>query len=347
MARQEPVQEARRVGDWVLDAQSIGQGSFAVVWKAHHATTGAAAAVKEISLDKLNAKLRQSLESEVSILKRITHQNIVHLHEVLEVWALHAQRVASTWRRQLGGGAARKCGQLRCAVRSGVMNEFWSWRRGRQWQHCRPDQAGGGGSSVRSGSVGRGGGEWRGRRAALSVQPTPLPLLIVCAPPPTSAYPALSRSALSLVAVMVPCSIPSSLGRNGADLPPPDPPTPSLLSSACPTPSSASSSSSYGPGPALTPPPFFPTALVQERNKLYLVMEFCAGGDLAHYLRAHRRAPEAVARHFLRQLAAGLQEMWAHHLVHVRHRPTPPCYCCLCCRCCWPPRGVGTPSRPM
>ena len=128
--------------------------------------------------------------------------------------------------------------------------------------------------------------------------------------------------------------------------PSPSFPTPSLLSSACPTPSS-SSCSSYAPGPALTPPPFFRTALVQERNKLYLVMEFCAGGDLAHYLRAHRRAPEAVARHFLRQLAAGLQEMWAHHLVHVRHRPTPPCYCCLCCRCCWPPRGVGTPSRPV
>ena len=174
VARQEPVQEARRVGDWVLDAQSIGQGSFAVVWKAHHATTGAAAAVKEISLDKLNAKLRQSLESEVSILKRITHQNIVHLHEVLEVWALHAQRVASTWRRQLGGGAARKCGQLRCAVRSGVMNEFWSWRRGRQWQQCKPDQAGGGlpcglAPSAAAGVNGAGGA----RPSACSPPPSP------------------------------------------------------------------------------------------------------------------------------------------------------------------------------
>ena len=47
-------------------------------------------------------------------------------------------------------------------------------------------------------------------------------------------------------------------------------------------------------------------------------MEYCAGGDLAHYLRGAKRLPEAAARHFMAQLAAGLREMWAHHLVHVR-----------------------------
>lgn len=57
---------------------------------------------------------------------------------------------------------------------------------------------------------------------------------------------------------------------------------------------------------------------MQEKSKLYLIMEYCAGGDLAHYIRAHKRVPEAVAQHFMQQLAAGLREMWAHHLVHVR-----------------------------
>ena len=74
----------RCVGPWALEAV-IGQGSFAVVWRARHVRTGAAAAVKEIALSKLNAKLRQSLESEVSILKRISHPNIVELHQVIEV----------------------------------------------------------------------------------------------------------------------------------------------------------------------------------------------------------------------------------------------------------------------
>ena len=75
---------ARSVGEWAL-TQNIGAGSFAVVWKARHAVTGRVVAIKEISTDKLNRKLRQSLETEVSILKQITHRNIVQLFEVIEV----------------------------------------------------------------------------------------------------------------------------------------------------------------------------------------------------------------------------------------------------------------------
>ena len=47
-------------------------------------------------------------------------------------------------------------------------------------------------------------------------------------------------------------------------------------------------------------------------------MEYCAGGDLAHLLRRAKRLPEAAAQHLMRQLATGLRQMWAHHLVHVR-----------------------------
>lgn len=75
---------ARTVGEWVLQ-QRIGSGSFAVVWKASHKMTGRIAAIKEISTDRLNKKLKQSLESEVSILKQIRHKNIVHLEDVIEV----------------------------------------------------------------------------------------------------------------------------------------------------------------------------------------------------------------------------------------------------------------------
>ena len=75
--------QQRSVGDWALGSL-LGSGSFAVVWKAHHRLTGQPAAVKEINLNKLNAKLRQSLESEVSILTRIQHPNVVGLYEVLE-----------------------------------------------------------------------------------------------------------------------------------------------------------------------------------------------------------------------------------------------------------------------
>lgn len=74
---------ARRIGDWEVGSV-LGTGSFAVVWKAKHRSTGQHAAIKEINLTKLNSRLRQSLESEVSILKRISHPHIVTLLDVLE-----------------------------------------------------------------------------------------------------------------------------------------------------------------------------------------------------------------------------------------------------------------------
>jgi serine/threonine protein kinase len=74
----------RSVAAWVLQ-QKAGSGSFAIVWKAMHKETGKVVAIKEISTDRLNKKLKQSLESEVSILKQIRHKNIVHLEDVVEV----------------------------------------------------------------------------------------------------------------------------------------------------------------------------------------------------------------------------------------------------------------------
>ena len=74
----------RMVGEWVLD-QKIGRGSFAVVWKARHRATGQVVAIKEIATDKLNQKLKQSLECEISIMKRVEHRNIVRLFDTREV----------------------------------------------------------------------------------------------------------------------------------------------------------------------------------------------------------------------------------------------------------------------
>jgi len=73
----------RAVGSWILSS-ILGSGSFAVVWKAIHDITGQPAAVKEINLNKLNKKLQGSLECEISILKRISHKNVVQLFEVIE-----------------------------------------------------------------------------------------------------------------------------------------------------------------------------------------------------------------------------------------------------------------------
>ncbi|XP_078447014.1 protein kinase superfamily protein isoform X2 [Wolffia australiana] len=73
----------RVVGDYLL-GRMIGRGSFSDVWLARHRLRGTEAAVKEIPIDRLSRKLRDSLLSEIVILKRIDHPNIIALYDIIE-----------------------------------------------------------------------------------------------------------------------------------------------------------------------------------------------------------------------------------------------------------------------
>ncbi|MQL96982.1 hypothetical protein Taro_029662 [Colocasia esculenta] len=54
---------------------------------------------------------------------------------------------------------------------------------------------------------------------------------------------------------------------------------------------------------------------------IFLVLEFCAGGDLANYIRWHGMIPEHVVRKFMRQLGVGLEVLHAHHIIHRDLKP--------------------------
>lgn len=45
------------------------------------------------------------------------------------------------------------------------------------------------------------------------------------------------------------------------------------------------------------------------------MLEYCSGGDLAGYINRHGKVPEAVAKHFMRQL--GKQNLSAFRFFHV------------------------------
>ncbi|RQM27705.1 hypothetical protein B5M09_008031 [Aphanomyces astaci] len=69
------------VGDYVVTAR-IGSGSFAIVYKGYHKVTNVPVAVKAINKTKLNPKLLENLESEISIMRQINHPNIVKLYDI-------------------------------------------------------------------------------------------------------------------------------------------------------------------------------------------------------------------------------------------------------------------------
>ncbi|CAN4114512.1 unnamed protein product [Withania somnifera] len=59
----------------------------------------------------------------------------------------------------------------------------------------------------------------------------------------------------------------------------------------------------------------------QAENSIFLVLEFCAGGDLASYIRNHCRVQECVARKFMKQIGAGLEILSMHQIIHRDLKP--------------------------
>ncbi|XP_044474321.1 serine/threonine-protein kinase ATG1c-like isoform X1 [Mangifera indica] len=56
-------------------------------------------------------------------------------------------------------------------------------------------------------------------------------------------------------------------------------------------------------------------------GKLHLVLEYCKGGDLSMYIQRHGCVPEETAKHFMKQLAAGLQVLRDNNLIHRDLKP--------------------------
>ena len=56
-------------------------------------------------------------------------------------------------------------------------------------------------------------------------------------------------------------------------------------------------------------------------NYIYLILEYCSGGDLSTYIRRYKRLPEKVARKFLRQLALALEYIRERNISHMDLKP--------------------------
>ncbi|XP_061420578.1 serine/threonine-protein kinase 33 isoform X1 [Lethenteron reissneri] len=78
IADENAVQNYYRLG------RQLGSGSFGTVYEATHVETGVKWAIKTVNKERAGSSGVRLLEREVAILKRVQHQNIIHLEEVLE-----------------------------------------------------------------------------------------------------------------------------------------------------------------------------------------------------------------------------------------------------------------------
>lgn len=74
----------RVIGEYAVGRQ-IGSGSFSVVWEGRHLVDGSVVAIKEIAMSRLSKKLQDSLMSEIFILRKINHPNIIRFIDMIEV----------------------------------------------------------------------------------------------------------------------------------------------------------------------------------------------------------------------------------------------------------------------
>ncbi|KAL0867199.1 hypothetical protein Bca101_046317 [Brassica carinata] len=73
----------RVIGYYAVGRQ-IGSGSFSVVWEGRHLLDGTVVAIKEIAMARLSKKLQDSLMSEIFILRKINHPNIIRFIDMIE-----------------------------------------------------------------------------------------------------------------------------------------------------------------------------------------------------------------------------------------------------------------------
>ncbi len=71
------------IGDYVYSTKYIGRGSFSFVYKGHHHKTNQTVAIKKMELDSVDDNLRNHIRSEIKLMKKLRHPNIVILIDVL------------------------------------------------------------------------------------------------------------------------------------------------------------------------------------------------------------------------------------------------------------------------
>lgn len=74
--------ETFNIGDYVCYKGKIGKGSYSSVYKGFHKKTLKEVAIKRIEYENIDIKLKNQINSEMNLMKKINHPNIVKLYDI-------------------------------------------------------------------------------------------------------------------------------------------------------------------------------------------------------------------------------------------------------------------------
>ena len=58
-----------------------------------------------------------------------------------------------------------------------------------------------------------------------------------------------------------------------------------------------------------------------DSNYIYIITEYCGGGDLSHYIKRHKKLSEKICQRFLQQLGAALKFLRSKNIAHMDLKP--------------------------
>ncbi|XP_026444404.1 serine/threonine-protein kinase ATG1c-like isoform X2 [Papaver somniferum] len=61
--------------------------------------------------------------------------------------------------------------------------------------------------------------------------------------------------------------------------------------------------------------------IIEVQGRIHLILEYCKGGDLSMHIQRKGKVTEATAKHFMQQLAAGLQILRQNNVIHRDLKP--------------------------
>ena len=78
--------ETFNIGKYIYYKEKIGKGSYSSVYKGYDKFTNEEVAIKRLEYSNIDTKIKQQINRETELMKKLNHTNIVKLYEGIQIY---------------------------------------------------------------------------------------------------------------------------------------------------------------------------------------------------------------------------------------------------------------------